>query len=68
MVKWVLGEAEAKEPEFSNAWPGKDTPGFVSLQDLSASQYLVVVGSLKAYYSVDVVLDVFWCELGILLE
>ena len=31
MVEWVLGEAEAEEPEFANAWPGKDAPGFIPL-------------------------------------
>ena len=31
VIEWMLGQAEAEEPEFSHTRPGEDTPGFVAL-------------------------------------
>ena len=49
MIEWVLGQAEAKEPELPNAWPWKDTPSFVPLRNCSANSQAKYGGGEKAW-------------------
>ncbi len=71
-VERVVGEAEGEEPEFADAGPGEDAPGFVALERGLGGDVIGVgcwdLGGEGAYYSVNVGLDVFGGDVAVIFE